>query len=166
MSQKIERKWLVKGFPEGVDYLISYFIKQTYLIADDNEVRIRTAHPKGPSPYYTISPYKLLTIKGPGTTSRQEVEFELSEAQYYEAMRFVDPNSQPIIKNYKKYYYNDHVIEVSQVDFEWFYAEVEFDNEEDMKSYEFPWPELLIKEVTEDPEYKMKNYWKRKNHIA
>ena len=164
VTQEIERKWLVKGFPKGVDYLISYFIKQTYLIADDNEVRIRTAHPKGPSPYYTISPYKL-TIKGPGTISRKEVEFELSKAQYFEAMRFVEPGRIPIVKNYKKYLHVDHTIEISQVDFEWYYAEVEFDTEEEAKAYQFPWPDLIIKEITEDPEYKMKNYWRRKNSL-
>ena len=164
MKQEIERKWLLKGFPQGEEPLVSYFIKQTYLVADDYEVRLRRACPKGGYSSYIISPYKL-TIKGPGTISRKEVEFELSEAQYFEAMRFVEPGRIPIVKNYKKYLYVDHTIEISQVDFEWYYAEVEFDTEEEAKAYQFPWPDLIIKEITEDSEYKMKNYWKRKNSL-
>ena len=41
------------------------------------------------------------------------------------------------------------------------YAEVEFETEEDADNYVFPWPELIIREVTNEKEYKMKNYWKR-----
>ena len=36
-----------------------------------------------------------------------------------------------------------------------------FDSEEEANSYVWPFPEVFIEEVTNKPEYKMANYWKR-----
>lgn len=41
------------------------------------------------------------------------------------------------------------------------YAEVEFKNEEEMNKFIWPWPEILIKEVSDDPDWYLQNYWKR-----
>ena len=51
-------------------------------------------------------------------------------------------------------------IEMSKVDNNWYYAEVEFKTEEDANNFEFPFPSLVLKEVTYDTAFKMKNYWK------
>lgn len=162
MAQEIERKWLIKGFPKGVDidYIAdSYLIKQSYLIAGEEELRLREAVPMLCLPG-KIAPYKM-TFKGPGTYSREEVEIELAYNQY--KTLFASVKGQPIEKLYYKYVIDGYTIEVSRVDNEWYYAEVEFDNEKEMRKFEFPWPELIIKEVTYDNFYKMKNYWNRKN---
>ena len=39
------------------------------------------------------------------------------------------------------------------------YAEVEFNSIEEANNFVWPWPEILISEETENPEFKMKNYW-------
>ena len=64
-----------------------------------------------------------------------------------------------IEKDYYTYLVDNHKIEVSQVDNEWYYAEVEFNNEIEARGYQFLWPELVIEEVTYDDKYRMKNYW-------
>jgi len=38
---------------------------------------------------------------------------------------------------------------------------VEFNNELEAINYDFPWPSLVIEDVTENKEYKMKNYWRK-----
>ena len=44
---------------------------------------------------------------------------------------------------------------------EFIYAEVEFKSVEDARVFEFPFPECEAMDVTDDPEWKMSNYWKR-----
>ena len=162
MSIEIERKWLVSGFPKGIeiDYIEdSYTIKQSYLIASEEEIRLREATPLLCLPG-ELPPY-MLTFKGPGTFSRKEVEIELTYNQYKSLFNAVE--GEPIEKLYYKYFVYGYHVEVSRVDNEWYYAEVEFDNEEEMKKFEFPWPEIVIEEVTCNDFYKMKNYWNRRN---
>ena len=163
-GQEIERKWLVSGFPEGVKPFDAYWVSQNYLIADEKEVRVRRAVPKD-GLLGTMSPYKM-TFKGPGTFSRKEIEFELSEDQYERALEFIDPNYAPVVKDFRKYRHDGYIIEISKVDNCWYYAEVEFCDKQEMVNYLFPWPELILNEVTYDPAYKMKNYWKSVNHIV
>ena len=159
MAQEIERKWLVKGFPEGIQPIDAYIIEQLYLISGEEEVRLRRS---APLPGYpgSMSPYKM-TFKGPGTYSRKEVEIELVWDQFYTLASAIE--GEPIKKEYHKYIVYGYMIEISRVDDNWYYAEAEFNNEDEMKKFEFPWPELIIKEVTYDNFYKMKNYWNRKN---
>jgi len=159
MAQEIERKWLVKGFPEGIQPIDAYIIEQSYLISGEEEVRLRRA---APLPGYpgSMSPYKM-TFKGPGIYSRKEVEIELAWDQFHTLASAIE--GEPIKKEYHRYVVYGYIIEVSRVDNQWYYAEVEFDNEKEMKNFVFPWPEIVIKEVTEDKNYKMKNYWNFKN---
>ena len=159
MAQEIERKWFVTGFPKGIQPNDGYVIKQSYLIADDKEIRLREATPVFCWPSQ-MSPYKM-TFKGPGTYVREEVEIVLSMQQYKTLLAAI--KGEPIEKLYYKYIVDGYTIEVSRVDNQWYYAEVEFDNEKEMKNFVFPWPEIVIKEVTEDKNYKMKNYWNFKN---
>lgn len=165
MSIELERKWLVKDFPEGVRPVEAYKIYQSYLIAGEEEARLRRAVPEVGYPG-RMSAYKL-TFKGPGTSSRKEVEIELMQSQYFLLLDFVKDGAQPIIKEYRKYQVGDRIVEISKVDDDWFYAEVEFPSSStsNFLAYEFPWPELVIKDVTTDTDYKMKNYWLRTREV-
>lgn len=152
---EIERKWLIKGFPNKsfvIDY--SATIDQAYLSIDP-EVRIRRST-IGEGSNITSSCF--LAIKSNGTLSRSEVEIEISEDQYEELRRFM--LFEPIIKKYRVYNFAGYKIEMSIVDNTWYYAEVEFETEKDAEEFEFPFPNLVVKEVTDDLNFKMKNYWK------
>ena len=143
---EIERKWLLNKLPDTQSY-----------VYDDCEIRVRYAKPAPDHKGGPISRYKF-TFKGSGLLSRIETEKELSGKEYDEYMNVIP--QRPITKDYYTYFVGPYKIEVSKVDNSWIYAEVEFDSEEEAKNYVFPWPELVIQEVTYDEEYKMKNYWK------
>ena len=150
-----ERKWLIKGFPNKsfvIDY--SAAIDQAYLSIDP-EVRIRRSIVEEGS---NIATNCFLAIKSNGTLSRSEVEIEISDDQYEELRRFM--LFEPIGKKYRVYDFAGYRIEMSIVDNTWYYAEVEFKSEKEAEEFEFPFPNLVIKEVTEDLNFKMKNYWK------
>lgn len=152
---EIERKWLIKGFPNKsfvIDY--SATINQAYLSIDP-EVRIRSSTIGEGS---SIDTNYFLAIKSNGTLSRTEVEIGLSEIQYNELRKFMIFD--PIVKKYRVYDFAGYKIEMSIVDNTWYYAEVEFESEQEAEEFEFPFPNLVIKEVTDDLNFKMKNYWK------
>ena len=160
MGVEIERKWLVSGFPGGVQPIGRYLIKQSYLIAepDGAEVRLRECiNLWADQPQ--LSPYKM-TIKSHGDIARDEFEIELTKEQYDKLLAQIDPNKKPIEKYYAKYQVIDKTVEISEVDGQFYYAEVEFpEADADFLSYVFPWPHLVIEDVTLEPEFKMKNYW-------
>lgn len=160
MGVEIERKWLVKGFPDGVQPIGRYLIKQSYLIAepDGTEVRLRECISLW-ADQPQLSPYKM-TIKSNGNIERNEFEIELTKEQYDKLFTQIDPNKKPIEKYYAKYQVDDKTVEISEVDGQFYYAEVEFSEADaDFFSYVFPWPYLVIQDVTLDSKFKMKNYW-------
>lgn len=159
MGYEIERKWLVKGFPQNVTPDEVYVIGQNYLSSGENECRIREAF-AAPGFPKNMSMFKM-TLKGPGEAVRRETEIELRSDQFSELAGFCD-GKKPIVKMYHKYHVDGRTVEISRVDDEWYYAEVEFQKyDKDFVTYEFPWPEIVEKEVTYDDSYKMKNYWNR-----
>ena len=149
---EIERKWLINEFPD-IEAECTYIVLQGYLSIDP-EVRIRSLIPCCPeSNEYT------LCIKGDGTIAREEIEVVITGEQFKRLKEMVPGTL--INKLYKKYKLLDGTeVQCSQVDggILW-YAEVEFKPEED--PYAFNVPIWFGKEVTDDPEYKMKNYWRR-----
>lgn len=154
---EIERKWLIKSFPKA-EHVNHCWILQSYLtIHDDCEARVRQSLPAPDHYGKEISRYKFTYKQGNGL-SRLEVEKELTENVYQEALSTISYS--PITKDYYTYFINGYKVEVSKVDSNWFYAEVEFKSEEEANAYQFPWPELVIEEVTNSNRYKMKNYWK------
>ena len=155
---EIERKWLIKGFPNW-PHKTHCYIFQTYVATyDDCEIRIRYCEPALNHQGKTITPYKF-TYKSGGDLSRIEVEKELKACEYDELKKTISYPA--IIKDFYTFQFDGKSIEMSRVDNDWYYAEVEFINQLEAEVYEFPWPELVIKEVTEDKEYKMKNYWRK-----
>lgn len=158
---EIERKWLLSTVPSADKYY-KYNVQQSYLSTGTPEVRFTCKQPLSspldPGPVERTTPK--LTIKGPGTLSRQEFEVIIGLDQYRTLCEMVD--EQPIHKTYYVFPLDgDLRLEVSIVDQSWIYAEVEFSSEEEARSFEFPFSECEPREVTEDPSYKMKNYWDR-----
>ena len=164
MSKEIERKWLVTGFP-NIKPDMEYVIKQDYIESGETEVRLRFALPKQLLNWTAVDPYMsraLLTFKSSDNNFRDEVNIELTREQYNSLVPFLR-HTKSVFKDYKEYHVDGKKIEVSQVDDNWFYAEVEFESQQEMDNFIFPWPEILVDEVTYNNFYKMKNYWNRKN---
>ena len=152
---EIERKFLMDGFPIGLELLAEVEIEQGY-ISFVPEVRIRKAVDR-----FTGKEEFKITIKGDGDLARTEIETEVSSDFYYDTVDFI--NERLIVKDYKKYKLGPWKLEVSKVDpgtdWEFYYAEIEFPTVEDAK--EFVVPNYFGREITFSEDYKMKNYWKR-----
>lgn len=155
MALEIERKFLVKEFPKDLELIHEVDIWQGY-ISLSPEVRIHKAYDRvnGKVNYR-------LTVKGDGTLSRTEIKTTIDESFFEESLNLMQGGL--IYKDYRSYRYKDYVLEVCNVDPEtshgFYYAEVEFESEEEANSFEKPG--FLGKEVTDDDSYKMKNYWKQ-----
>ena len=147
---EIERKWLIDAFPAE---LVPCEEKVTYswYISTSPVVRLRESRGR-----------YILTFKGEGHLSREEIESEIPEVFAKEIIRFT--GKEPIVKTMKVYDLEGSLkLECSSVDNTFLYAEVEFDSEEEANA--FVPPSFLGKEVTYDPQMKMNNYWKRKNGL-
>ena len=157
--KEIERKWLMDGFPE-LEFNHTFMIRQLYL-STNPEVRIRLKGISDGNHIKELS-YKLC-IKGEGDLKRTEVEKELDFYEYKSLLDLNDSNMD-ILKLYRVFDYNGYKLEVSEVDDgKFYYAEIEFKSEEDANA--FIAPSWFGEEVTYDRDYKMKNYFKRKNGI-
>lgn len=152
---EIERKFLMNGFPEGLEVLSEVEIEQGY-VSHDPEVRIRKATDKK-----TEVEEFYMTIKDAGALTRTEIETDIEADFYYDVIDLL--GFVPVKKDYKSYKLGPWKLEVSKVDegtpHEFFYGEIEFPTEEDAK--EFDPPTFFGREITYNEDYKMKNYWKR-----
>lgn len=142
---EIERKWILNRVPTEFKQIVHTQTEQFY-ISTNPEVRLR---------YDPTSPYPFrLTIKGEGTLIREEIQ----EDFFNEVKKFVGKS--PIKKDYYFFNCGGYPLEVSIVDDGAFiYAEIEFETEEQARNYQLPIGDAV--EVTDNPEYKMKNYWLR-----
>ena len=171
---EIERKWIV-------DYSIIEFLKtapgvkkirhltnlQAYLSIDP-EVRYRSALDVDSGKSYNYVSYKTN-----GDLSREEYELEISMPSAIKFAKVIREDksvreyrkSKFITKDYYVFEYDDFEFEISMVDNDrnFTYMEIEFKDIESANNYKIP--ELIdrfvMKEVTNDASYKMKNYWKR-----
>ena len=150
---EIERKFLIDAFPADLPLKRQHQVYQAYLSLDP-EVRIRRNEKEGQDTAY------FLTIKSGNGLVREEVELDISKTHFYALAKMIE---HPFIsKDFRVYQLPDGLeLECSLVDkgksSEFMYAEIEFPNVDAAKSFEaFP---IFKKEVTDDPAYKMKNYW-------
>ena len=173
MNKEIERKWLVKGFPKEAEGIESRNLFVTYLCVVVNKTgeivkEIRVRRDNGADRMlrlYTVNidgdnnrwPDKI-TIKSGGGISRTEIETKLPDHKFFDDV-VSESNVYPIHKEYKHWDKDGKKFEISKVDDLFYYAEVEFDSEEEAEAYEFPYPEILLKEVTDDSSFKMAMYW-------
>ena len=156
MAFEIERKFIIQEFPSDLELIREVDIWQGY-ISVEPEVRIHRAKDRN-----TGAENFRLTLKGEGTLSRTEIKTDIDEAFYQEALGLI--KGEVIYKDYRSYRLGDYVLEVCHVDpgkpTQFFYAEIEFESEEEALAFEKP--DFLKEEVTDKEEFKMKNYWKRK----
>ena len=148
---EIERKWLMEGYPDlpHIEEVIQW---QAYLSLQPVTVRIRSVETSEKTDYW-------LTIKGKGGLVRTEVEMELDEGRFFALKDLVETPS--AVKRLRTYALPDgHILECSLVDegeaTAFYYAEVEFANEEEAGS--FISPVYLGREVTGQPGYTMAAY--------
>ena len=158
MAIEIERKFLLDGFPDAKpDQEIS--VEGSYIVSGTPEVRIRR--------YEVLSGKNeghidfMMTIKGDGGLTRAEVNHYISEKTYYDLIEsFHLPTFH---KHYQIHHVDGREIEVCHCDGglneDFFYAEVEFNNEEEAMAYVWPFGEA--KDITHNPYFKMKNFWRR-----
>ena len=136
---EIERQFLIKELPKIVYYDHCY-VEQGY-VSTNPEVRIRAKE----------------------NLASGATDFKLTiTARFYKDVR--DFIGKPfIVKDFFQHMGEDgHTYEFSVVDNGAFiYAEVEFKSEEEANAFDWPWPEVLIEEVTYNPSWKMKEYWNR-----
>ncbi|MGL4664797.1 MAG: CYTH domain-containing protein, partial [Clostridium butyricum] len=135
-----------------------YFYKQAY-ISINPEVRIRSRR-KADEDNFTYA----LCIKSKGTLERIEVQKELTEKEFNELMVVGNIKEEDFIeKHFYKYSVNNHELTLGVTDIgrstEFFYGEIEFNSSEDAIS--FTPPKWFGQEVTDDPQYKMSNFWQK-----
>jgi len=164
MSNEVERKFLIKNFPDNLPLKLTATVDQGY-ISTKLELRIRARTVEGEKENYKFA------YKSKGMLSRTEIEFLISKPIYnWLKKTFI---KFPLINKLYKVYElpNGLELECSLVDRNsynfFYYAEVEFhgktkeEAEKLAKAFkpEMYFGDILISEVTEDPEWKMKNYW-------
>lgn len=151
---EIERKFLMKGFPIGLQMLHEVEIELGYLSMEP-EVRLHRA-----SDIVTGKSEFWLTLKGDGELTRTELQTKIDEGFFYDAVEFM--GAAMIQKKYRSYKLGPWVLEVSHVDpgtpHAFFYGEIEFPTEKDARDFDVP--NYLGREITFNEDYKMKNYWK------
>ena len=155
---EIERKWLLEqGVPEDLTLMDKYDIYQGY-ISTKPEVRIRkNVYKDGLKTY-------MLEFKSDGKLKRTEVQIPIREQEFKQLLEVANIKEKELIhKKYRAYKYSDKVIEVSSVDEgtenHFIYAEIEFPTATAARGFKAP--DWLGKEVTNEINYKMKNYWVR-----
>lgn len=156
---EIERKWLFSSpnAPEGVKLLRHEKYGQAYLSIEP-EVRIRWRLILDEDPTYR------LCIKGKGTIIRHEVEKDLLRKEFEQLMEVGHLEFNDfIIKNTNFYDINGRILALGVTDIgresAFMYGEIEFPTIEEANA--FVAPDWFGKEVTNDPSYKMANYWAR-----
>lgn len=154
---EIERKWMVKGWPEGLPLLAEYDMEQGYLSVRPT-VRIRKESRVGGETQY------ILCFKGKGRLARQELEKEV-EPEFYAGLQEIIGKTL-IPKHRRDYALPDGLrLEVSLVDAgsptEFMYAEVEFASEEQALGWQPPraLADYLNDEVTHQKGQSMGAYW-------
>lgn len=160
---EIERKWFVSGWPEHLAAHKVYSMDQGYISVRPT-VRIRREEEVGAESEY------ILCFKGKGRLSREEIETQIDAALF---SRLETMLGCPLIhKERRDYLLSDgHRLEVNLVDeglpTSFFYAEIEFETEEDARSWS---PSLcaleayLTDEVTEKQGVSMGSYWEKTRH--
>ena len=170
-TKEIERKWIINAdvlryLMKDDKFLLSDYriITQGYLSIEP-EIRIRRDF----YPNINITKY-FLSYKSSGTLSRDEYEVEINKDDYMYLYGILDARKNMESKLIYKEYYNYKMEELWGIEFEisnvdnneLTYLEIEFKNEEAANNFKIPdaLNEFIIKEVTNDASYKMKNYWK------
>ena len=160
---EIERKWFVNGWPEGLAVEHIFDMDQGYISVRPT-VRIRREAEQGGETAH------ILCFKGKGRLTREEIETEIDETLFTRLEALIGC---PLIRKERRDYRlsDGHILEVNSVDegspTAFFYAEVEFDSEEDARTWSAASVGLgayLTNEVTEKKGVSMGAYWEQTRH--
>lgn len=171
---EIERKWIVDH--SLIEYLkMNFKVKGHYEVVQgylsvNPEIRYHSKKLVSQNPVVT----NWLTYKTDGDLSREEYMIEVSMSSALKLAKVIrdDKNikayrdSKFVVKDYWVFDIGDgNEVEISVVDHnkKFTYLEIEFADIASANAYKFPEriAPFIEKEVTDDPYYKMKNYWQR-----
>ena len=155
---EIERRWLVDSWPEGAPAEVWHMEQGYFAVRPAVRIR-REARVGGPVQY-------VLCFKGRGGLAREEIELPVPEEDY---TRLITLLSGPMIQKEQRRYPlpGGLTLEVSSVDpaldSGFFYAEVEFPDEDAARAWAppEPWAAYLSRETTGQPGESMAAYWAR-----
>lgn len=157
---EIEKKWSFDEDPR--DYIKWIFkedhvVFQWYLVAtDDVQVRVSKRLEDNGDRY-------TLNIKNGNGLIRKEVKIDITYKDFLDLIAQCD-GSTPIKKHLFVFYLPNHrLLEISQIDDDWWYGEVEFESEEEANEFQLNKyiSGIAIHDETNNPDYAMKNYWRR-----
>ena len=158
---EIERKWMVKGWPEGLPLREEFAMRQGYISVRPT-VRIREEALTGGRTDY------ILCFKSGGGLAREEIERSIDQALFEDLEHKII--GKPLIPKLRRSYTlpDGSVLEVNHVDedqpTEFWYAEVEYPTVEAARSWR---PEVvglaayLNDDVTDQPGQSMGAYWEQ-----
>ena len=156
---EIERKWMVKGWPEKEFPLLHEQSMRQGYISVGPTVRIREETMKHGKTDY------ILCIKSRGGIARQEIEIPITREQFDELEILI---GQPLIPKVRRTYQlpDGFKLEVNHVDegqpTEFWYAEIEYENIPQAEKWDpasAGLSDYLSDDVTSDPGQTMGAYW-------
>ena len=156
---EIERKWMVKGEPEGLPLKEEFTMRQGYISVHPT-VRIREEALTGGRTDY------VLCFKSAGGLAREEIERSIDRQLFTELEQKII--GKPLIRKLRRSYLlpDGLVLEVNHVDegqpTEFWYAEVEYPTVEAALAWQpgnCGLAEYLTDEVTNQPGQSMGEYW-------
>lgn len=166
---EIERKWMVPGWPAGLPLLEELDMAQGYVTTKPT-VRIRSGKVLFSADGEPVGEEKFIlcfkTKSRDGGLSRKELEFPIPEERFRELEEFI---GLPLIRKIRRTYLlqDGKQLEVSHVDeglpTEFWYAEVEFDSEEEAVTwspFNVGLENYLNDEVTREKGQSMAAYWR------
>jgi len=145
---EIERKWIVdqeKILPllktSGVRIEQYYLNTMSDGLSDVWLIRVRR-----------LGSVYMLTLKGRGLMTREELEYEITEEEYYNTIKHAVKGINKsrfylVLNEEKEQYYEIDIFD----DYDFIICEVEFPSE--IEALSFVPPEWCVKEVTNDPQY-------------
>ena len=158
---EIERKWMVKGWPEGLPLKEEFSMRQGYISVRPT-VRIREEALTGGDTHY------VLCFKSGGGLAREEIERNIDAELFHDLETKII--GKPLIGKLRRSYLlpDGAVLEVNHVDegqpTEFWYAEVEYPAIEAARSWQpaaVGLADYLNDEVTDQPGQSMGAYWEQ-----
>ena len=158
---EIERKWMVKGWPQADYPLVSEQSMRQGYVSVGPTVRIREEALKDGETEY------ILCFKSRGGLARKEIEMAVPKDKFLELEDLID---RPLIPKVRRTFLlpDGHKLEVNHVDeglpTEFWYAEIEYGSIEEAKNWtpsDTYLETFLSDEVTLDPSQTMGAYWVR-----
>lgn len=170
---EIERKWMVKGWPQKeLPLLFTEIMRQGYVTTKPT-VRIREENTVlSHDPDHPVRDSYVLCFKSHGKLTRKEIEIEIKKERFAELEDLI---GLPLINKERRTYLlqDGHHLEVNLVDSgmpsEFYYAEIEFGSEEEALAFDpanTGLSDYLDNDVTMEKGQSMAAYWQQTREKA